>query len=636
MNKMCVRALALLVTVSMLLMSGCGKKAPASDGKNESTTTTTTTTTTATTTTEGDVSTTTDTTTTEKNDTASATGSTASTTKKPTTPPTSAVMTKPTKTGTTSVTPKDPTSAFLATFEEWILNLTEYQKATPKVVKAKDGTITSYSFVGAKNTSDYCVHIHSAADKSIVAVYVTVKATDYDFMFPVLSYYVYDSLGLTKMDYDAFWEQFEAFPNSVELQNKSESGYRMSCLLPDEFLTFAVVGKSVLNASVETVRTHLTDAECSGCYADKNRALNYMSFTDKSEGLGLHTAVLDRALTNAGNRARLADVMKRAQNGEELTIGFIGGSVTEGAFASDYEKTSYAGLTYAWWVKNFPKAKFNFVNIGYGGTSSLYGVHRVQKELLDKNPDFVVVEFGVNDCTHAIQKEAYANLVHRILSYQSQPAVMLLFVMGDAGDNRQMDQEPVGFHYDLPMISYRDAIWPEVTAGRIKWSEIGADYVHPTNLGHAMIAELMISYLTNAKENLANISTKAPAMPQPYVPYVYGNAVFYDRNNIQPVSMTGFRQVSNKKVSWMGSAKSSITFEFTGKRCFVIVPTENKDNLDVSIRIDGGAPVKMDNYIFHGGAFSNYLVLDNSTSAKHTIEIICNSGSLNLSGLFVS
>lgn len=618
----------------MPFMSGCGKEKPSSDRKSDKTTAATNTTTT----TNGDVSTTTAT---EENTTTGTVGTStvvpSSTTGKPTSvTQTKPILTKPTKTGTSAVTPKDPTTAFIATFEEWTLNLTEYKKATPKVVQTKESTITSYVFTGAKNTSDYCVHIHSGTDKSVEAVYVTVKATEYDFIFPVLSYYVYDSLGLTKMDYDAFWEQFDAFPNTIELQNKSESDYRMSCVKPDEFLTFAILGKSVPNASLETMRTHLISAECVGCYEDKNRALNYMALTDHAELLGLDTTMLDRAMANSGNRSRLANVMRRAQKGEELTIGFIGGSVTEGAFASDYEKTSYAGLTYAWWVKTFPKAKFTFVNAGYGGTSSLYGVHRVQNDLLKYDPDFVVVEFGVNDCDHPMQKEAYANLMHRILSYKSQPAVLLLYVMEDGGNNQQIDQEPVGFHYDLPMISYRDAIWPEVVGGVFEWSDIGADWVHPTDKGHAIIAELLISYLTKTREDLTDISTEVPALPKPFLPYTYENAIYYNRDNITPLSMNGFRQVSNTKTSWTGEAKATITFEFTGKRCFVIIPAENKDDLDVSIRIDGGAPKELGAYIFHGGAFANYLVLDEEASAKHTIEIICNSGTLPISGLFVS
>lgn len=633
MKKVFTRALTLLLAVSMLFVSACGKENPPADTAvgGESTTAGTVTSTTG-----GEsVTSTTDAATTTATATTGGSTTTATGTATPTTAQT-VPLTKPTKTGTTEAKPTDPTAAFLAEFEGWLDIFIGYTYAAPTVTKLADGTVTVYELTSEQYEADYCVHVVSNTNKSIRSVYVTMEKKCYDYRFPVLAYYVYSALGLTQLDSDTFIAQFDAFPNAVDLQNKSEGNYRMACATPDEFLSFVVFDKGVNNLTTIQLSKELQAASCGACYGDVDRSLNYLALTENADELGIDISMLDRALVAGGNRVRLANVMRRALKGEEITIGYIGGSVTEGAYASDYEKTSYAGLSYAWWVKTFPKATFRFVNAGYGGTSSLYGVHRVEEDLLKYEPDFVVVEFGVNDCSNFMQKEAYANLVHRILSYPSTPAVMLLYVMSDSGGNVQDDQIPVGLHYDLPMISYRDAVWPEVASGRIEWAEIGADYVHPTNQGHAMIAELIISYLTKTYADLDAIETTAPAMPKPYVPYVYENAVYLNRNNLTPLSMSGFRQVSNNKTSWMGSAKAKITLAFTGKRCFLIVPTEYKDNLDVSISIDGGPSEKLDAYIFHGGAFANFLVFDDDAVAKHTIEITCNSGSLYISGLFVS
>ena len=640
MKRIFVRALTLLTAVSMLFMCACGKESDKKVTKGSSTTTatkgttvtddaTTTTTVSIDTTVNGD-------TTLASSISTSATATTTAAKGESTTTTTQAepVLTKPTQTGTTAAKPTDPTSAFLTEFEEWLLNLTEYTKPVPKTVKVTDGIITVYTMTGAKNMADYCVHVHSGNDKSIRAVYVTVVEKDYDFMFAVFSYYVYQSLGLTKLDADAFLDQFGNFPTSIELSHKAESDYRMTCVKPDEFLTFAVTGKTA-SVTADSVRTQLLSAQCSGCYEDEDRALNYLTLTDKGEELGLDISILDRALLNAGNRARLADVMKRAKNGEDLTIAYIGGSVTEGAYASNYDKTSYAGLTFAWWEKTFPKANFTYLNAGVGGTSSLFGVHRVEDALLKHEPDFVIVEFAVNDCDDPYQTEAYANLVHRILNDDAQPAVMLLCVMNENGKNNQELQIPVGNHYDLPMISYRDAIWPEVKSGKYLWAEIGADYVHPTDYGHSIIAELVISYLTKTYQDLSSISDKAPTYTKAYMPYVYENATYYHKNNITPTVVSGFSAVNTKNTSWKGGAGSTITFTFTGKRCILAIPTTYKDDIDITVRIDGKT-VALTGYLFHGGAFANALVFDADKSAQHTIEIICNSGTAYIGGLFIS
>lgn len=49
-----------------------------------------------------------------------------------------------------------------------------------------------------------------------------------------------------------------------------------------------------------------------------------------------------------------------------------------------------------------------------------------------------------------------------------------------------------------------------------------------------------------------------------------------------------------------------------------------------------GTPFKMGTMLFKGGRYANYLVFDEDTAGKHTIEITCNSGTLYLGGLFVS
>ena len=91
---------------------------------------------------------------------------------------------------------------------------------------------------------------------------------------------------------------------------------------------------------------------------------------------------------------RLANVLRKAQRGEEVTIGFIGGSITEGYDASSKDN-SYVSLVYKWWCEAFPLTKVNLVNAGVGGTSSYLGVHRVGEDMLSHNPDLVFIEFAV-------------------------------------------------------------------------------------------------------------------------------------------------------------------------------------------------------------------------------------------------
>ena len=125
---------------------------------------------------------------------------------------------------------------------------------------------------------------------------------------------------------------------------------------------------------------------------------------------------------NPGYIWNIKNVMKRAEAGKKLTIGFIGGSITQGSLSSTPQKC-YAYLVYEWWVRTFPNARFEYVNAGIGGTTSQFGVARAQDDLLSKNPDFVIAEFSVNDESTEHFMETYEGLVRKILSSKPQPAL---------------------------------------------------------------------------------------------------------------------------------------------------------------------------------------------------------------------
>ena len=65
-------------------------------------------------------------------------------------------------------------------------------------------------------------------------------------------------------------------------------------------------------------------------------------------------------------------------------------------------------------------------------------------------------------------REVTLALVRQVQRETNQPAVVLLFMMSQGGNNAQEWHSKVGTHYDLPMVSYRDALWPEIKEGRMK------------------------------------------------------------------------------------------------------------------------------------------------------------------------
>ena len=77
----------------------------------------------------------------------------------------------------------------------------------------------------------------------------------------------------------------------------------------------------------------------------------------------------ERGISNPGNLYRMKKLMARAEAGETLNIGFLGGSITQGCLASAPE-LCYAYRVFQWWEKTFPQAKFHYINAGIGAPAS--------------------------------------------------------------------------------------------------------------------------------------------------------------------------------------------------------------------------------------------------------------------------
>ena len=205
---------------------------------------------------------------------------------------------------------------------------------------------------------------------------------------------------------------------------------------------------------------------------------------------------------NRPDLTRLKSCMRRAEVGEELTIGFFGGSITQDSLATKHENC-YAYRVFRWWEETFPKAAFHYVNGGIGGTTSHYGVSRVVTDVLMYQPDFVVVDFSVNDDPNEFFQETYEGLIRKMLTWSSKPAVLLLNnVFYDTGKNAQEYHNRVGDWYHLPHVSIKDTVWMRMKAGEFIREEITPDGLHPNDKGHGLVAAEITTYLEQVKEHM--------------------------------------------------------------------------------------------------------------------------------------
>lgn len=333
------------------------------------------------------------------------------------------------------------------------------------------------------------------------------------------------------------------------------------------------------------------------------------------------------------NLARLRQCMRRAQNGEELTIGFLGGSITQGSLASAPE-LCYAYQVFSWWEQTFPDARFHYVNGGIGGTTSHYGVSRAVTDVLMYQPDVVVVDFSVNDEPDAFFQETYEGVLRRVISWKSKPAVLLLHnVFYDSGKNAQDWHNQTASWYGIPYVSIRDTIYQRMKDGLYTRKELTPDGLHPNDKGHQMVAEEIIRFLEHVRLHCQEQEEEVP-MPSPMTENAYEFAKRLTIREISP-ELSGFRADTEEKTGhldhfkngWIGKkAGDGILFEVEAS-CIAVQyrRTIKRPALCAELVLDGDKERK----ILLDGNFDEdwgdclYLlpVLHHGKKKKHTVEI---------------
>ncbi len=278
------------------------------------------------------------------------------------------------------------------------------------------------------------------------------------------------------------------------------------------------------------------------------------------------------AVVNRGNRARIKEVMKRAEAGEKLTVGFLGGSITQGSLASTPE-TCYAYRVFDWWKKTFPQAEFTYVNAGIGATDSQFGCARVREDLLAKKPDFVLLEFAVNDEATEHYRETFEGVMRQILQAESRPALMVMYnVFYNNGCSAQLQHAKVVRHYDIPAVSMQSTIYPELLAGRIENREITPDDLHPNDAGHELVASVITYGLEEIRKDLG-AGEEEKALPEALTDNAYETSVRYRNANAKVVECQGFTADPEKqnhiteifRNGWTASKKGDrIVFDVPG------------------------------------------------------------------------
>lgn len=342
--------------------------------------------------------------------------------------------------------------------------------------------------------------------------------------------------------------------------------------------------------------------------------------------------MVDRSLISVGDMTRMSDVFQKAQNGEDITVAYIGGSITEGYNAGTTE--FYAKTCTDLLQGYFPDITVTGVNAGISGTPSLLGNLRLERDVLSADPDIVFVEFAVNDGQEADYKNAYESLVRTLLTQEKDIAVVLLFTVLDSGYTCQEHMSKIGANYDLPMISVHDSVYEEIEAGRMTWQDYSNDQSHPNAYGHKCITDFVDNYYQKVLPVVAeNVGEVSKELPDPVFSAKYMNMHYMDSATMDGVELDGFEQYDTHGSfhnGWMYRGTDGGSMKFTVD-CSVLEMVFKANNSDkygtADIYVDGEKVKSVVSNMSDGwnNPVTAYLI-DNDSSAEHTVEIRMEGG----------
>ena len=253
--------------------------------------------------------------------------------------------------------------------------------------------------------------------------------------------------------------------------------------------------------------------------------------------------MIARSLMQMGDTGRVRRAIRKAQNGEAVTIAYIGGSITQGAGATPINRECYAYKSYRNLVSVCGgKENIRFVKAGVGGTPLELGMIRFERDVLrdgNETPDIVVVEFAVNDDGDETKGNCYESLVRKILTLPNRPAVVLLFSVFANDWNLQDRLGVVGERYHLPMVSVLNAVTPQFRLkqgqGRVlSKNQFFYDMFHPTNAGHTVMADCLTYFFAQAAKqgSAEEPDPMEKSLPEPVIGSDFERVRLLDRKDM--------------------------------------------------------------------------------------------------------
>ncbi len=333
------------------------------------------------------------------------------------------------------------------------------------------------------------------------------------------------------------------------------------------------------------------------------------------------------SILNLGNTKRIRDKISKAQSGDTVSIGYLGGSITAGGSSSSPNKC-YANLSYEYFAQTFGKGgNVKYVNAGLSGTSSVVGNLRVDNDIYKKNCDIIFIEFAVNDQGSTRFQKSFESLVKKCLMQENEPAVIVVTLCQESGSSNQDWMAQVAQNYDVPVISGKNAIMNAIKAGTMSWKDYGSgDNIHPGDGGHKMIADCIAYYYRQALRS-ENADDSFDIVNKDVFGTEYSTARVVDISELKNLSQGSWSKGTNNQsypngFTFSKNGNNALSFTVEGKGIMLLFQSNSNASMGTAVvNVNGKANKVSSNLQWTWGGLDGDIAYYQNTSGTLNVSI---------------
>lgn len=313
-------------------------------------------------------------------------------------------------------------------------------------------------------------------------------------------------------------------------------------------------------------------------------------------------------------RRGLPEFFAKLEAGSEVRIAYLGGSITQAE--------GWRPLSFQWFREQYPNAELIEIDAAIAGTGSNFGVLRLDRQVLQRHPDMLFIEFATNDAHQPAEVilRSMEGIVRKALDQNPRMDICFVYTVRESNlsvlqsgkfQRSASAMEKLADHYSIPTIHLglevarlaqnekllftgKVPATPEEIAelnGRILFSPDG---VHPyPETGHPLYLDAIVRSVPSLKDT--ERSPRIPPAPlteysreTEYVP-IEDLATTVGWTKV--TSAAPLEEASKREDTlWQAASPGEgFTFRFHGRH-FAICGMKGPDSGSFSVTIDNDPP----------------------------------------------